>query len=55
MFDKAYHGSLPNYYKSKSPTTSPVLSLWRTLKPKPNVFYVSVSDQLINQTYTEYD
>ncbi len=56
MFDKAQHGSLPNYYKSKPPpTSSPVLSLWRTLIPKPNIFYVSVSDQLINQTYTQYD
>jgi hypothetical protein len=51
MFDKPHHTSLPNYYKLRTSTTSPILSLWRTLNPRYNVFYVTVSDQLINQSY----
>ena len=51
MFDKPHHTSLPNYYKSRTSTTAPILSLWRTLNPRYNVFYVTVSDQLINQSY----
>jgi hypothetical protein len=55
MFDKAHHMSLPNYYQIRTSSRSTLLSVWRTLYPNTNVFYVTVSHQLINQSYSEYD
>jgi hypothetical protein len=55
MFDKAHHTSLPNHYHIRPSSRSTILSVWRTLHPHTHVFYVTVSDQLINQSYSEYD
>ncbi len=52
MFDNAHHASLPNYYRLRpTPSKSTVLlSLWRSINPHTEIFYVTVSDQLINHS-----
>jgi hypothetical protein len=55
MFDSAHHASLPNYYQIRSPSRPRILSIWRAFNPNRHVFYVTVSDQLINQSCSKYD
>ncbi len=55
MFDNPHRTSLPNYYQIRKPSRSTILSIWRALNPNTHVFYVTVSDQLINQSYSKYD
>jgi hypothetical protein len=55
MFDNAYHTSLPNYYQIRSSSKSSKSSIWRAFYSNTRVFYVTVSYQLINQSYSEYD
>jgi hypothetical protein len=52
MFDNAHHASLPNYYRIRpTPSKSTVLlTLWRSINPHTEIFYVTVSDQLINHS-----
>lgn len=57
MFDKRHRGSLPNYYQLRSSSSKTSLtSFWRSINPYyADIFYVSVSDQLIYQSYSLYD